>query len=327
VALATFRLAPYRGLANAVLRRLAREGDGLLAAQDAARLNLPDWLWDSWGAAYGEATARAIALAQGEEPPLDLSVRGDAAAWAGKLGATLLPTGSLRREAGGSVADLPGFAEGAWWVQDTAATLPARLLGDVRDRSVVDLCAAPGGKTAQLAAAGARVIAVDRSPARQRLLKENLTRLGLAAEIVTAEAETWRPATPADGVLLDAPCSATGTLRRHPEIAWIKGPDDVARLAPVQDRLLDAAVAMLKPGGTLVYCTCSLQPQEGPERIEALLARQPSLSRRAITATEIGGLAELLTPQGDLRTLPSHLADQGGMDGFYAARLTRAAVP
>jgi 16S rRNA (cytosine967-C5)-methyltransferase len=326
VALATGKLAPYRSLANAVLRRLAREGETLLAAQDAARLNLPDWLWESWCAAYGEVTVRAIAAVQAEEPPLDLSVVRDAADWTARLEATLLPTGSLRR-AGGAVAELPGFAEGAWWVQDAAAALPARLLGDVRDRTVIDLCAAPGGKTAQLAAAGARVIAVDRSPTRQLRLRDNLARLGLQAESVTAEAESWRPAVPAPFVLLDAPCSSTGTLRRHPEIAWTKGQDDIARLVPVQDRLLDAAAAMLAPGGTLIYCTCSLQPEEGPERIAAVLTRHPFMSRQPIAPDEVGGVAELVTPQGELRTLPSHLAAQGGLDGFYAARLKRAAAP
>ncbi len=326
VALAEGRLASYRGLANAVLRRLAREGDALLAGQDAARLNLPDWLWVSWCAAYGEPAVRAIAAAQMEEPPLDISPVRDAASWAQRLDATLLPTGSLRRPAGGAVAELPGFAEGAWWVQDAAAALPARLLGDVAGRVVVDLCAAPGGKTMQLAAAGAKVVAVDRSPARQKRLAANLARLGLTAEMVTAEAETWRPPAPVDFVLLDAPCSATGTLRRHPEIAWVKSGDDVARLVPVQDRLLDAAMAMLALGGTLVYCTCSLQPEEGAARIESFLARHPQMTRAAVAAGEVGGLAEVLTPAGDVRTLPSHLAEQGGMDGFYAARLTRAAT-
>lgn len=326
VDLAEGRLAPYRGLANAVLRRLAREGEGLLAGQDAARLNLPDWLWTSWAAAYGEATVREMAAAQAEEPPLDLSVTRDAAGWAGRLEATLLPTGSLRRAAGGAVSELPGYADGAWWVQDAAAALPAKLLGDVAGRTVIDLCAAPGGKAAQLAASGARVIAVDRSPGRQKRLVENLARLGLVVEIVTAEAETWRPAAPAPAILLDAPCSATGTLRRHPEIAWIKGADDIARLTPVQDRLLDAAAAMLAPGGTLVYCTCSLQPEEGPARIDSFLARHHGYARRAIAAEEIGNMPELLTQDGDLRTLPHHLAAQGGMDGFYAARLTRDAA-
>lgn len=326
VALAEGRLASYRGLANAVLRRLAREGEALLAGQDAARLNLPDWLWTSWNAAYGEPTVRAIAAVQMDEPPLDISAVRDAPSWAERLGATLLPTGSLRRPAGGAVAELPGYAEGAWWVQDAAAALPARLLGDVDGHMAVDLCAAPGGKTMQLAAAGARVVAVDRSPARQKRLAANLARLGLAAQTVTAEAETWRPNGPVEFVLLDAPCSATGTLRRHPEIAWTKSADDVARLVPVQDRLLDAAASMLAPGGTLVYCTCSLQLEEGPARIDSFLARHPQMSRRPIAAEDVGGLAELLTPAGDLRTLPHHLAEQGGMDGFYAARLTRAAA-
>ncbi|MFQ5783949.1 MAG: RsmB/NOP family class I SAM-dependent RNA methyltransferase [Alphaproteobacteria bacterium] len=315
-------MAPYRGLVNAVLRRIAGEGRARAAAQDAARLNTPDWLWRRWNAAYGEASARAIAAAHLAEPPLDLTVRDDAATWATRLAATLLPTGSLRRTLGGAVSALPGYAEGAWWVQDAAAALPVRLLGDVAGAAVLDLGAAPGGKTAQLAAVGARVTAVDRAPRLPRL-EANLARLGLAAATVAADMTDWRPDQPAPFVLLDAPCSATGTIRRHPDVARLKRAADVARLAALQDRLLDAACAMLAPGGTLVYCVCSLEPEEGEDRIAALLARRSDFARAPVAAAEVGGLAEFVTAAGDLRTLPCHLAAFGGLDGFYAARLRR----
>lgn len=323
------RLAGQRGLLNAVLRRLAREGSDLAAAQDAARLNTPDWLWERWCAAYGETTTRAIAAAQLAEPPLDLSCKaGDGATgaetWAKRLDAEILPGGSLRLKGGqGDVARLPGYAEGAWWVQDAAAAVPARLLGAIAGKTVIDLCAAPGGKTAQLAAAGAEVIAVERAVNRLKRLEENLQRLGLGAATVATDAAAWQPPQPADAVLLDAPCSATGTLRRHPDIAWLKGPDQIAGLTEAQDRLLDAAVTMLKPGGLLVYAVCSLQPEEGPERIAALLERNDSLVRVPITAQELPGMAEALTAEGDFRSLPCHLAAQGGLDGFYACRLMK----
>jgi 16S rRNA (cytosine967-C5)-methyltransferase len=313
----------YKALANAVLRRLAREGAALVAGQDAARLNSPDWLWQGWSAAYGEAACRAIAEAHLQEPPLDLGVKSDAPLWAERLGAQILPTGSLRRAAGGDIRALPGYDEGAWWVQDAAAALPARLLGEVRGKRVIDLCAAPGGKTAQLALAGARLTALDRSPARISRLAQNLRRLRLAAELVTAEAGTWRPPEPADAVLLDAPCSATGTIRRHPDVAHLKTAEDVARMAAEQDRLLRAALEMLRPGGILVYATCSLEPAEGPERTRAILAAGLPLAHRPITAEEFGWPGELVTAQGDLRTLPFHLAALGGLDGFYAARFER----
>jgi 16S rRNA (cytosine967-C5)-methyltransferase len=318
------RLAGQRGLLNAVLRRLAREGAEIVGQQDAARLNTPDWLWGAWVKAYGEATARAIATAHLGEPPLDLTCKNDAANWAEKLGAELLPGGSLRLPGGqGDVARLPGFGEGAWWVQDAAAALPARLLGEIAGKTVIDLCAAPGGKTAQLAAAGAEVIAVERAEGRLKRLQENLQRLRLGAATVTADAAQWLPPEPADAVLLDAPCSATGTLRRHPDIALAKGPEEVASLTRAQDRLLAQAVKMVKPGGLLVYAVCSLQPEEGPERITALLASDDRVERAPITAAELPGLEEAITAEGDLRSLPCHLAAQGGLDGFYACRLRR----
>lgn len=321
VALARGPLGAYAGLVNAVLRRLVR--DAPAAAADAGRANTPDWLWQSWEGAYGEPTARAIAAAHLVEPPTDFTVKADPGGWAVRLEAELLPTGSLRRRSASGIADLPGFAEGAWWVQDAAAALPARLLGEVRGRQVLDLCAAPGGKTAQLASAGAVVTAVDRSASRMARLRANLVRLALTATTIVADAAEWQPPAPADLVLLDAPCSATGTIRRHPDVARLKTPEDVARMTPVQDRLLDAALAALKPGGTLVYCVCSLQPEEGPQRIAAFLSRRAGVGRRPITPGELGGLSELLTADGDLRTLPCHLAAQGGMDGFYAARLVK----
>lgn len=325
VNLAQGPLRPYGGLINAVLRRLVREAPALQPGleEGAERRNTPDWLWRSWIDAYGEPVAQAIARVHLVEPPTDLTAKANAAAWAARLDAELLATGSLRRHGATGIADLPGFAEGAWWVQDAAAALPARLLGDLRDRAILDLCAAPGGKTAQLAAAGARVTAVDRSAPRLARLAANLDRLGLSAETVAADATQWQPPAPADGVLLDAPCSATGTIRRHPDVARLKTPADVTRLQPAQDRLLDAAGSALVAGGTLVYCVCSLQPEEGPHRIAAFLARHPDFVRRPITADEVGGLDELVTEAGDLRTLPCHLASQGGMDGFYAARLVK----
>lgn len=320
------RRGPYRGLVNAVLRRVAREGVGVLAGLNARFLGPPDWLQHSWTVAYGEAAAAAIIAAHHEEPPLDLTLKdsGLAADWAAALEGLVLPTGGVRRlKHSGAVEALPGFDEGAWWVQDAAASLPARLLGPVEGQPVLDLCAAPGGKTAQLAAAGARVIALDRSQPRMERLQENLERLRLAADLVVADAAEWRPPQAVPAVLLDAPCTATGTIRRHPDVALLKTPADRDRLTAVQDRLLAAAVEMLAPGGVLVYCVCSLEPEEGPERIAAFLAREARVERVPVEAAEVGGLDALVSAAGDLRTLPYHLKELGGLDGFYAARLRR----
>ena len=314
---------PYKRLVNALLRRLAREGAALLKVGDAARLNTPDWLWASWSGSFGEGVCRGIAEAHLAEPPLDVTVRRDPAGWAERLGAAVLPTGTLRCFPSGPVPELPGFADGEWWVQDAAAALPARLLGDVAGRRVIDLGAAPGGKTAQLAAAGARVTAVDRSAARLGRLRSNLTRLCLEAEIVAADALRWRPETPADGVLLDVPCTATGAIRRHPDVAWLKTAEDVARLSRIQARLLEAAVEMVKPGGLVVYSSCSLQPEEGTDRIAELLDGGAPVEPAPVAPDEVGGLAEILTAGGELRSLPCHMAREGGMDGFFAARLRR----
>jgi 16S rRNA (cytosine967-C5)-methyltransferase len=324
VNLMTGKQRQQRGLVNAVLRRLAAGGRDMVAAQDAPRLNTPNWLWESWIAAYGEETTRAIAEAHLAEPPLDITVRADPAHWADRLDAEMLPTGSLRlQRPRGEIGKLPGYADGAWWVQDMAAALPARLFGEVRSRRVVDLCAAPGGKTAQLVAAGAEVVAVDRSEKRLAQLSRNLQRLGLGAATIAADVVEWSPPEPAEFVLLDAPCTATGTLRRHPDIAQLKRPEDVDTLTEVQAAMLAHAVDMLAPGGVLVYAVCSLQAEEGPAQIDRLLESGAPVTRRPIEATEIGGLRQAITRAGDLRTLPCYLAAKGGMDGFYACRLVK----
>ena len=318
------RRAPYRGLVNAVLRRASRE-HGAIATLDAPRLNTPDWLWRCWCSAYGEARCRAIAETHLNEPPLDLSLVSDApervTELCAALGARRLPGGSLRLRGVGDVARLAGYDAGEWWVQDAAAALPARLLGPVAGKRVLEIGAAPGGKTAQLAAAGARVTAVDRSAPRLARLKENLARLRLEAEIVEADALEWSPPAPADMVLLDAPCTATGTIRRHPDIPHLRGPADVGRLADLQGRLLARAAGMVAPGGLLVYASCSLQPEECERRVDAFLAAAPNFKRLPVRAGELEGLSEAVTTAGDLRTWPCHWADEGGMDGFYAARL------
>src|SRR6059058_2991592 len=324
------RAAKYAGLVNAVLRRCAREGQPLIDEVKSQSLDIPPWLLARWIGAYGENTARQMALAIGHEPSLDITVKSDAAQWASRLHGETLPTGTVRTLLQGSVTMLPGFTEGHWWVQDAAASLPARLFGDVAGKTIVDLCAAPGGKTAQLAQAGAHVIAVDRSPARMARLRDNLARLSLRADDVVTNGAEWPGQDNGgfDGVLVDAPCTSTGTIRRHPDVAWLRQEADIAALSALQKRLLQRAVALLKPGGTLVYCTCSLEPEEGEQAISALLAAEPAVRRAPIGAGEVAGLTGILTAEGDLRTLPCHLPHPdprlGGLDGFYAARLVKS---
>ncbi len=321
--------APYKGLVNAVLRRVIRDGEALLASQDAARLNAPDWLWLSWRKAYGVAVARNIAAAALTEAAVDITLRekGAAAAnaWAQRLQAVVLPSCSLRLgDDHAPVAELSGFAEGEWWVQDAAAALPARLLGDVKGKRVADLCAAPGGKAMQLAAAGAKVTALDRSQPRLKVMRENLarTRLEDAVETLCLDALAYAPSEKFPLVLIDAPCSATGTLRRHPDAARIKTAEDVERMADLQRRLLDHSFdKVLASGGTLVYAVCSLQAEEAEAQVESLLSRRPSVRR--VDAREILSdiPPEFVNARGDVRCLPCHWADKGGIDGFYAAVL------
>ena len=325
------RAAKYAGLVNAVLRRCAREGQPLIDEVKALTLDVPPWLLARWIAHYGESVARDIAIAISHEPSLDITVKADAAQWATRLHGETLPTGTVRTLLQGAVTMLPGFTEGEWWVQDAAAALPVRLFGDVAGKSIADLCAAPGGKTAQLAQAGADVTAVDRSPGRMARLRDNLSRLALKAETVVADAVEWPGRIDGagfDGILIDAPCGSTGTIRRHPDVAWLRQEGDIGALMALQKRLLQKAVTLLKVGGTLVYCTCSLEPEEGEQAISALLATESAMRRVPIEAGEVAGLSEILTAEGDLRTLPCHLPHPdprlSGLDGFYAARLVKS---
>ena len=312
VALAkTKGLTPFAGLTNAVLRKIAAAGPAALEALDSPRLDTPPWLWASWG-----ANARAIAVAHQQEAPLDLTLKPGTAP---PENAELLPTGSVRFPPGTRVADIPGFDQGALWVQDAAAALPARLLNAQPGERIADLCAAPGGKTGQLAATGATVTALERDPARLDRLAGNLAHWGLHADLIQADATTWTPPELFDAILLDAPCSATGTIRRHPDVPHLKRPNDIKTLIQAQDRLLAAAAAMLKPGGRLIYAVCSLQPEEAEPRI----ATPPNLRPAPFTADELAMLPDARTPEGNLRTHPALWPGRGGMDGFFAARLVR----
>jgi 16S rRNA (cytosine967-C5)-methyltransferase len=309
------RLIPFAGMVNAVLRRVAEAGRAALVELDGPRLDTPAWLWTSW-----RDQARAIAMVHQHEAPLDVTLRPGVTA---PEGGEVLPTGSVRFPAGTRVADIPGFTSGDCWVQDAAAALPALLLAARPGERVADLCAAPGGKTAQLAATGASVTAVERDPVRLGRLRENLHHWRFAAEMVQADATAWAPSQPFDAVLLDAPCSATGTIRRHPDVPHLKRPRDVRALTEAQDRLLVAAVAMLRPGGRMIYSVCSLQTEEGAARVLAALARG-GLRHDPFTPEELAALPEAVTAEGTLRSLPSMWAERGGMDGFFAARLIKA---
>jgi 16S rRNA (cytosine967-C5)-methyltransferase len=309
----------FKPLINAVLRKVAKEGETVLSGLDRERLSTPDWLWSRWTAQYGAGTARAIARANQQAAPVDIVLKSSNAA--APPGEDLF--GSVRRlHDVGRIDELTGFAEGDWWVQDAAATLPVLLLGDVAGRKVIDLCAAPGGKTMQLAARGAKVVAVEMDPARAARIRENLARTKLDAEIVETDARDFDQTAPL--VLIDAPCTATGTIRRHPDLPWIKGAADVTVSAGPAHEILESGAGLVEPGGMLVFAVCSLEREEGEEQIAAFLAGHPEFIRVPLAADEVFGHGEWITPDGDLRTLPCHLADKGGMDGFYAARLKRA---
>ena len=306
------------GLANAVLRRVVRERDAIRAEPGGAERDVPGWLWQRWSSAYGVPAARQIAEAHLIEPPLDISVKSDPGDWATRLGGRLLPSGSVRVAAAGQIEALPGYADGEWWVQDAAAALPARLLGDIAGKDIADLCAAPGGKTAQLAAAGATVTAVDISARRLKRVSANLARLHLKADLVAADVLEWHPQKQFDAILLDAPCSATGTIRRHPDVAWLKQEDDIQALAKLQARMIGRAAGMLRPGGTLIFCTCSLEAEEGEHHLAT--AARHGLVFAPIAADEVPGLADAVTPRGAVRTLPFQAF---GLDGFFIMRLRK----
>ncbi len=306
----------FKPLINAVLRRVSREGEKVMSSLDAPRLCTPDWLWTRWAAQYGEETARAISDAHLKQAPTDIVLKSDGAG----VPESEPLFGHVRRlSSEGRVEDLPGFAEGGWWVQDAAAALPVLLLGDVAGKKVIDLCAAPGGKTMQLAARGAKPTAVEIDADRAARIRQNLTRTKLDADIIKADARDLDIKAPL--VLIDAPCTATGTIRRHPDLPWIKCAADVTVSAAAAYEILESGAAMVEPGGILVFAVCSLEREEGDEQIAAFLANHPEFARVPVTADEVLGHGEWITPDGDLRTLPCHLADKGGMDGFYAARL------
>lgn len=318
------RAARFSRLVNAVLRRLARDRQKTLPRALAQTCDAPDWLAERLTAVYGAAQARAIMEAHRREPPVDFTVKTDPALWAERLGGRVLANGLVRVERlPAPVPDLPGYAEGQWWVQDAAASLPARLLGDVMGRAVADLCAAPGGKTAQLALAGAQVTALDQSASRLARLNANLQRLGLAATLVESDLRRWRPERPFDAVLLDAPCSSTGTIRRHPDVAWTKTPEDIATMAQVQEQLLESALLLVRPGGPLVFSNCSLDPAEGEALVEALLARRQDVTLDPIRPGELPGAEDFIAPQGWLRTTPAGGGALADVDGFFAVRLRR----
>ena len=309
---------PFKGLVNAVLRGLTREPPDL----DDPETLAPAWLFARWSAAYGAEAARAIAAEIAFEPETDLTPKDPDQSPPAELAVDLIPGGSWRSRLRGDVAAWAGFDAGLWWVQDASAAVPARLLGASAGQTVLDLCAAPGGKTLQLAATGAAVTALDRSAPRLKRVSENLARMGLAAEIVVADAAEWPAEREFDAVLLDAPCSATGTFRRNPDVLWAARPGEIATLAGVQSRLLDAAARSVRSGGRLVYCVCSLETEEGEAQIQGFLARRPDFHLEAMSSGEGGAPAASLRPDGTLRILPHHR--EGGTDGFYVARFRRA---
>ncbi|WP_189343316.1 MULTISPECIES: RsmB/NOP family class I SAM-dependent RNA methyltransferase [unclassified Mesorhizobium] len=322
------RTTRFSGLVNGVLRSLARAKDAELAPALAATSEAPQWFAERLTAAYGADKAHAILAAHRHEAPVDFTVKADPALWAERLGGIVLPTGTVRVEKlSANVIDLPGFADGAWWVQDTAASLPARLFGEISGKRVADLCAAPGGKTAQLILAGASVTAVDTSKNRLARLKQNLDRLGLTADLVQTDLLDYRPADLFDAVLLDAPCSSTGTVRRHPDVPWTKTMADVEKLAALQRRLLAHADGLVRPGGRIVFSNCSLDPIEGEELYRAFLAETPGVIDDPIRPSEFAEVDPFLTSAGTLRTTPADLMLESpgisGLDGFFAARMRR----
>ena len=303
------------GLVNGVLRNVLRRD---ITWADLPLPQTPKWLRKRLVSAWGKSGVDAMEAVHAKRPPLDITCRSASESWADTLGGEMLPGGSVRLQTGGQVSALPGFAEGAWWVQDAGAAVAARVLAPQAGERILDLCAAPGGKTMQLAASGAKVVALDVSAARMGRVQENLARTGLTADIVVADALEWQPDELFDAVLLDAPCSATGTLRRHPDLGFARDGSGIEALIDVQARLLDRAATFLKPGGRLVYCTCSLLPEEGEAQIDAFLDRTSGF---ALISAEADDPAWSVR-QG-LRLRPDHWAEKGGIDGFFVACLEK----
>jgi 16S rRNA (cytosine967-C5)-methyltransferase len=321
------RTVRFAALVNAVLRNVARGKDGLEATLTDTT-DAPAWFAERLAEAYGAEKTAAILAMHRIEPPTDFSIRGEPERWAEKLGGIVLPTGSVRvARPDRSVPELPGFEEGAWWVQDAAASLPARLLGEVKGLRVADLCAAPGGKTAQLVLAGARVTAIDISESRVKRLNANLARLGLDAETVVSDLMIYKPEAPFDAVLLDAPCSSTGTVRRHPDVPWAKSAEDVTKLVKLQKKLLARAVDLVRPGGSIVFSNCSLDPSEGEFLVAEFLREQRDVRLDPISVSAVPGMAGFVDDAGMVRTTPADMVlgspDISGLDGFFAVRLRR----
>ncbi|VEJ44531.1 Ribosomal RNA small subunit methyltransferase B [Bartonella vinsonii] len=326
------RMHRFSGVVNALLRNVAREAD-FLRQQVPTIEGVPAWFGQLLVSTYGKEKADQIVAIQSVEPPLDLTVKSDSVGWAKRLGGVVLPNGSIRLSAlDCSVTDLAGYTEGAWWVQDFAAALPACLLGNIRGKKVADLCASPGGKTAQLALQGADVTAVDLSANRVARLKANMERLHFSVDIWQGDVRNFQPKQLFDAVLLDAPCSSTGTIRRHPDILWTKSMDDIAKLAALQYDLLAAAITLVKKGGLIVFSNCSLAREEGEDLIEKILSERDDVVLEPISREEMGALTHLLSVKGTLRTTPADFCPQSfnaennlflGMDGFFAARLRK----
>ena len=316
----------FNKLTNAILRRVSEQGEEIASSQDAYLLNIPDWMRLRWENSYGPEATENIANAHLIEAPLDLSVKSSSKHWAQKLGGFVLPNGSVRILSQGRIENIEGYSDGEWWVQDVAASLCAPLLGNMDGLKVADLCAAPGGKTAQLALAGAQVTAVDLSAKRLDRLRENMQRLNFTVETIEADILKWQPREQFDAILLDAPCSATGTIRRHPDIPYLKSENDIIELSHLQAKCLENAFSMLKPGGVLVYCTCSLEPEEGFVQISNFLNDNNEARLEPIRLSEVHDYPGWIT-EGCLRTLPSLLPAEdiqySGMDGFFAARIKK----
>ncbi|MEJ6404726.1 RsmB/NOP family class I SAM-dependent RNA methyltransferase [Yoonia sp. 2307UL14-13] len=315
------RTQSMKGLTNAVLRKIANEGPEGWNKRPVPLT--PGWLRQPLVAAWGRDAVTGMETAHFAGAPLDITAKGDPAIVAHRLGGALLSTGSVRLEGAGQVSALPGYESGDWWVQDAAAALPVRLLGDVHGLNVLDLCAAPGGKTLQLAAGGADVTAVDVSDKRMARVEQNLTRTGLSAKTVVSDVFAFDQ-TGFDAILLDAPCSATGTIRRHPDLPYAKNGSEFGALIDQQAVMLDHALTLLRPAGRLVFCTCSLLPDEGEVQVEEVLARHPDLTTDRDTLDRPGIDADWITSEGGLRLRPDYWPNQGGMDGFYMAVLTKA---
>lgn len=321
------RTARFRGMSNAILRRMVREKEVLLAKSEGAS-PFPRWMEKAIRKDFGKEKAADISKFISLEPMVDLTVKSNPQEWAEKLGGFVLPTGSVRLTNTTNISELEGYDDGEWWVQDAAAALPAKLINKEAGANVLELCAAPGGKTAQLAKAGYQVTALDISQPRLVRLQQNLNRLKLEAKLIEADILEFEPEEKYDAILLDAPCSSTGTIRRHPDVLWTKSPEEITALAKLQFQLLEKSKDFLKPGGTFVFSNCSLLKEEGEDLLSRATKQFDDLIVDPIKPEEINGLEACINGQGALRTLPFHLAhaaqdNLSGLDGFFACRFIK----